>query len=591
VLALRLLAMHQQPFWGSAEQHQYGLFPHHLVHGLSAPPGDYLPEAHQGCALPWGAACAPVFAVAGPTRGSLRWCNLAWHLAMFALFALLAARLAGLPGLVATGVLWALAPPAMVAAGHFGWVVHVDAGLLTAALLLCLVRAEDGARRGAWTFAAGLLAGLAVWFHPSALLVVLGLSLAAVATVRPVRSLWPALPGGLLGSAPLVLALLGWEHLPGGLSQGGDGLAARAWSLVVRDLPGVTGFGLLAGAACLVLMAAAVALARWGGRRRLVAVAAAFAVAVHLVGALLSGADLSTGRYLLPAWPWLALLAAGAAPELPGRDRRARLLQLAAVLLAVLCAAPLFSPAREAVPRAWADSRAAWILDEHAFGDFVLPEWEPADVLAIADRTPLDRPAILRAAGRAAARRSEGGLPACPEPDAAALPDWLEGVAEERPGSTGEVEGLPAPARRAHEAGRLLAARRPALEGDAGHWRDAAEGLSEKERDLLCVAYGTWAAPLEWTTEPLREESWCARELFAIGWGAGVARAWLPAGRTPAGDPRLSWWIGEEHATQRLQRAFACGYRAEAERTTAVVAREGEARPWPGDACRQTGGL
>jgi hypothetical protein len=588
VLALRLVAMDQQSFWGTAEQHYYGLFPHHLVQGLAGAPADYLPEAHQGCGLLWGAACAPVFAAVGPTRGALRWCNLGWHLAMFAVFALLAVRLAGLPGLALTGLLWALAPPALVTASHFGWVSHIDAGLLTGAGLLCLARAADGAHPRSWTFAAGLLAGLALWFHLSSLLVVAALAVAALVTVRPIRALWPALVGALLGALPLLRAALGWHALPGGLDQaGGQSLVARTWGLLAHDLPGMLGFaGTLAGLGCLGLLLALPAGARWRERDRLIGLGAGLAIGVHLVGSLLSGADLGPGRHLLPMWPWMALAAAAIGPDLVRRDARARGGLVGLLLLLGLCALPLRSPPHDPAPRAWADSRAAWILPEHPFGNFVLPDRYPEEVLEIAERTPLDRPSLLLIAGRAAGRAARpGAFPACPEPDAAAWPWWTEGVASERAGREGPFPATDGPERRAWHAGRLLALHRARLEGDAGHWTEADEGLTPDERDALCAAFGTWSAPLEWTTEPLHQDSWCRPELFAVGFGAGVARAWLPAGRTPDGAPQLAWWIGEEDATAALQAAFACGFEAEAARVNAAVSRVQEAPPWPTDAC------
>ena len=610
-VALRLVAMQQQSFWGTAEQHYYGLFPHHLVQGLAGAPPEYLPEAHQGCGLLWGTACAPVFAAVGPTRGSLRWCNLAWHVGMLAVFALLAARLAGLPGLVLTGGLWALAPPAMSHASHFGWVSHVDAGLLTGGALLLLVRAEDRARAGGSLFLAGLLAGLAAWFHLSALPVVLGLVLAALWAFAPRERLVPAVLGLALGLVPLAVTAIGWGEAPGGLDQweGGPGLLARTGLLITRDLPGMLGFpggaGRVLGGVWLCLLGVTIAAGRWRRLPRTLQVGIPLAIATHLAAALASGADLSPGRHLLPLWPWLALAAVACAAGPLQRSPRAVVASAALIGLLGLGLWPVLAPPGRQGPRAWADSRAAYVLTEHPFGAERLVEQEPEAIVALGERTPTDRPALLQIAGRAAARQlGTRAVAEYPDPAPAAVPWHLEGVGEElavaelsqseQPGlrevaaAIATVQSLGGPLgdgdRLALAAGGLRGATRRLLEGSDGGWRSVGElELPASDEELLCVAFGTWAEGLGWTWEPLRQRSWCPPKAYAVGLGAGLARSYLPAGRLPEGEPQLAWWAGE--VAPELQEAFICGWQAERLRFEAAVLRGSSAPPWPTVAC------
>lgn len=612
---VRLPAMNTQLWWGSAEQHHYGLFPHHLVHGLAGPALDYLPEVHQGCAVIWGAACAPLFAANGSTRGSLRWCNLLWHSAMFALFALLAVRLAGLPGLVGTGLLWLLAPPSVIDASHFGWVTHIDAGLLTALCLLFLCGAERGGRRAWWGFAAGVVAGLSVWFYFDSVLVLAGLALAAMSLLDRRSAGWAGAGFGLTLLPQIVIG--GWWSHPGGLdaalSGDGPGLVARLGGLLGDALPRMWGYpgadgpdatwlggpelpGTLYWLGLGLALAAGVVLAR--GAAGLVARAALFGVVVHLLGCLLSGFDLSHGRYLMPMWPWLVLGAgagAGRAVVEGGRAARA----LAAVGCVLLVGLGLkFGPATWAPVdppmRAWADARAAYVLPEHAFAQ-VLLDGGPDALLDLLERYPGDRGDLLLLAGRSLARRGRGAVPAVGDRvPAVAQPYFLEGLGRELAEQRAK-EG-PIDVAWAEQTWRAMPAGRPdfsrgalfgsfvrLLDDVRDDWlRIEQAGLSPRERDQLCISYGAWSQPLGWTYQPLRRtDTWCSPDAFAVGVGAGLARTMVPPGRMPDGQPELSWWLGEE-PTGPVRGAFLCGWSTEKRRLRAL-AGDGwrEARPLP----------
>jgi len=602
---VRLPAMGTQLWWGSAEQHHYGLFPHHLVHGLAGNPLEYLPEIHQGCAVIWGAACAPVFAVNGSTRGSLRWCNLLWHVAMLALFGLLAVRLAGTPGLLVLGLLWALPPPSVVDASHFGWVTHIDAGLLTAGVLLCLLRAQDRPEVRAWAVGAGLLAGLSVWFYFDSVLVLAGMGVAAAWTLGR-RVVVPGAVGFAIAMAPQFVVGGYWSH-PGGLGDGGGegpGLVARVAELFSVALPRMWGYPgadgpdpprlntpgsagwMYLGGLLLLLGAAAFALRSVD---RFAVRAIGLGLGVHLLGCLASGLDLSHGRYVMPIWPWLALAGAVAAGSTFG-GQRVRAKTAAAAGLILLAGMGLrYGPATwsPAGPeqRAWADGRAAYVLSGQAFGYDVLIGRGPEALLELAERYPGDRWELATLAGRALIRQEADADVATQTDVPAALRPWfVEGAGREyaeRRAKEGPIDLAWAERTWRTSRGGSAAWRRGVLFGSFIRLLDDVPedrlkiddaDLSPAERDSLCVSYGAWSQPLGWTYEPLRQpDSWCRPEAFAVGVGAGVARTIVPTGRDPGGDPDLAWWVGIEQPPEVVE-AFECGWRVERDRLLALAA-------------------
>ena len=371
LLLARATFLDRQLWWSTSEQLDFGLFPHHLATGLEAGPTDYLPEPQEGCALVWGAACAPVFAVVGSTRAALRWCNLLWHSAMGLVFMALALAAAGRWAAGLVFLLWLAAPPAIVDSSHFGWVTHVDAGLLTGLTLLALVNSlgcskldevrSPGRVAGLWLIAAGACAGLALYFYFSTAMALAGIGLSYLLVVWRVQRLRFGSSLGLLGlgtAAGLSPFLSGggyWEHEEGratllrllsGLFGGTPAptqveasrpLAERAAAMLSTDFPGMLGFlsgpvessdwlssGAPIGLVYLVLLGVAGlaaclnSLGPWrdaGSLQRdpaqhLVVFAAVSVAAFHLAGCLASGFDLSQGRYLLPSWSWMVLLGA-----------------------------------------------------------------------------------------------------------------------------------------------------------------------------------------------------------------------------------------------------------------------------------------
>ncbi|MEE2828189.1 MAG: hypothetical protein VX498_03290 [Myxococcota bacterium] len=266
-------------------------------------------------------------------------------------------------------LLWLAAPPAIVDSSHFGWVTHVDAGLLTGLTLLALAgslswsKLEEARWTGACSvlclIAAGACAGLAFYFYFSTAMALAGIGLSYLVVVwrlgRP--QLGPRLGflglGTLAGLSPFLWGGGYWEHaggratlrgLLGGLLGGTPAptqveasrpLVERAATLVSSDFPGMLGFlsgpvessdwssggapiglvylgllGLAGMAACFTSFGA---IRDAGGLRRdpvqlLVVLAAVSVTMLHLAGCLASGFDLSQGRYLLPSWSWMVVL-------------------------------------------------------------------------------------------------------------------------------------------------------------------------------------------------------------------------------------------------------------------------------------------
>jgi len=613
----RIGAARSELWWNSAEQHYYGLIPHHLVGGLAGPAVEYLPEAHQGCALIWGLACAPVVAASGPTRGSLRLCNLGWHVAMLVIFCLLAAEVGGVGGVLATGVLWTLAPPAVADASHFGWVTHVDAGLLTGLAALCLLRSQRADARPQWAGVAGLLGGLAVWFLFDAALVVAGIGAAWLASRPGARTIrWSAV-GAVVGLSPHLVTGGWWQH-PTARDELGLPLGEvpeRLWTLLSSDL--VTVWGLpgrsapdapwleTAGPAALLLgvgwglgLAAGIALLRRPHNQSLPLRLAGGAVLVHLAGCAFSGLDLSHGRYLLPMWPWIALLAAGGAGwafqhgSTTARASAALGLVLAGGVGASAGGAGALArglglgdpPAAHA---AWAQGRSGHVLTEHTFATEYLVTRPPDEIWALAERFPRDSSDLARIAGEAAVRRGEADgadLAYPPWLPAAARHDFAEGAGQ-RVGHLAARTPYGGAIRFensiAYRVGRLRGRHLSQFQ-EEGWSALTVEAAPESDRLLECAALGAWSMPLMWTTEPIREPiPACEAAPFAAGLGVGLARAMIGGGRTPDEVPRLEWWVDPTEAADAVQAEFACGFATERSRLERLSEGRGEGdSPW-----------
>jgi hypothetical protein len=578
-LALRVWTVRQLTITDVKDPITFGLLPHDLVHGLMAPPTAYLPELHQGCALLWGAVCAPVLAVAGPTFGSLRTCSLLWQTLLVLAFVALAWRTAGRWGAAAVGALLAFAPPMLVRSSTLGLPDHIDAAALLAVGLLAALRATDEqvARRPAWAALSGLAVGLAVFFLFDALFAGLAVLAALAWWARRqgrTRRLGAAAAAGFaVGLAPFALGLGYWrtpggarvfERLLGGGEGAGAGLVERTGTLLAEHLPGSAGFvdptpvlGLLVpsraaawGYLAVVLalgLAAAFGPAR--GRRRDVAVVALAAAGLHGLACLGSGLDLANHFYLLPAWPWLVLAAALGVAGLVERGRGPAIAAgLALLAVALLCppssTVEAFGGSASSALRRHVDGERAAHLLGHRLGYERLPE-EPSERL-------LER-AVDRSEHRAELLRLYGGQ-VWREAFGPGEADRIERADEARAALFDAAARQPSSVRAFVLLGGGRAAFREAMEtapdagppgawallwsdGSVDPWRlglalgavsmvdaEALEPTGVAQARATCAALGLWSAENALGTLPFARQAaspWCDEADFAVGFGIG----------------------------------------------------------------------
>ncbi|MEE2830367.1 MAG: hypothetical protein VX498_14355 [Myxococcota bacterium] len=428
------------------DQSTFGLFPYHLSQGLLAGPMSYLPEPQQGCTLLWGLPCAVIYGIQGPTIESLRLCSLFWGLGTLLLFLVLAHIAAGRRAVLLLGGLWVAAPPALLSASHSGLPDHLDVATLTGACLLCLLRARTAGGRGrkAWSFGAGLSAGLALFFILDALFVLVALAgLSAWLTRQPsprwdwrfgvggfAAGLSPYLSGSGLWSSVRGQAFLA-EALVGSGDGGAAGLVSRSSQMLFGELPaafglalspthsslgvdlGTTGLGNLYLLALLVPTLSLVVAGRTGQApahrlRRIVGLTALSACLLHLLGFAVSGAPL-TASFLLPCWPWLLLAASLGTDRLLERRHTAGF-GLSWLLALSLClgSADDSEPGQRVETGSDEQTYLAHLsghhLLRHPLGPEVLLPQPGNRLLRLAEERPTEATDLLRLHGRGVAR-------------------------------------------------------------------------------------------------------------------------------------------------------------------------------------------
>ena len=607
VAGTRAVWMDRMPTWGMTERLEFGALPHHLASGgLIAGPADYMPEPQEGCALIWGLACAPVFAVAGPSRGSLRWCDILWHAGTAALFALLAYLAWGGAAALLVGLLWALAPPGVVDAGHDGWVSHIEGAALTAASLLALAAAAhtSGRRETAALAGGGVAASLALFFYADTVLALLPAALALTLLRRDrIRTVAPA------AAAFLVTTLAwsgwsgywfnegGWAAIGGSAEPVGTGLTSLwrdvldSWGFYGHEAPGTpwreapVGPATVYAGTLLVLAAVGIWRAAAGAGEpsrspeasRLVLWTSAGAVLLHPVGWLASGIELQ-GRHLLTLWPWLTL-AAGAAFA-SGRLPRAAAAGLFCAALATLLWTTGARGVVEAADRhpPWADDAVAYAAGLKGYTLVAHPGLVEATAALTEERWQrtlprhaADRVELLRLKGR---RDAHAGVPPSTR--------W----------SVWQTEGFyaasePSPDRVGaswpEALGRAAARGDAAARSEAGSWRDLKDVVAAapaSTRRTQCIWLGLFGQELSWTLDPLREPvAWCPPDEFAAGFGVGLARSIAPIGRPTAAPPDLQWWTGHA-APPAVQTAFVCSFEEELARALDRSRDQWDRPPW-----------
>jgi hypothetical protein len=515
----------------SAEPLEFGQLAHDLNAGLLAPLPSYMTQANEGCALFFGAFCAPAVLAVGDSFLTLRLCQLAWHALALVVLCGLARRVGGSVGMALAGALYVLPPPAMASMMHRGWFNHLEAWLLLGAGLLLFAP-------GRRATLAGVLIGASVYFQLSALPAAAGVVLVLVGTGRG-----PLLLGVVIGAAPAALGALVGDPVEGSAaSDAGFELGASlesARTLLLQHGPdafgyrsGSAGTSRMLGGAAMLLGGGLAALGAWAGRDRLVVGAAASALAAHLGACVVSGMDLSEGRYLAPAAPW-ALVLIAAAPR--------RLLAIGGLAVLLHGAQWLGAPASGMPPSFEAVLRGHSVLEHDGLRQVL-----PGDGAAAARRLATDSAAnwdLCRALARSGAVLPDA--PAATE--ARCRSGWAIGRGE---------AGDPSLEPRAR-LGRVST--RLGHEGAAlSDVLSAPPGL----RAEACVAVGHWAFETGWHGGGILDlaRQTCSERSLALG--AGVALA----PRVRAGEtfdaPQLSWWWSDG-VEAPVQEAFRCGFAAE----------------------------
>ncbi len=428
----------------TTEVMDFGMFAQHLREGVLAPPWAYMPLVREGGCLLFGAFCAPIFSLLGPSLFALRTANVLWHALVLAVFGALAWRVGRHWGVLVMGGLWTLAPPALVELQQFGWANHLETTLLGGLAVLSFARSMGSRSRSgavAWAFGAGLFAGVAPFFTYVGLSMLAAMIL-SVALCRMWRiGWWPvvALVLGIgVGLVPLLEARLDWfastgpwnpasdgspSYLLAGAQApvaGQDGLLLRGVKLVGVRLPlffssklgGVLLFAVgLAYASSLATLAVLGALRipcadrpRLLRSYRAVLTACATTVVVHLLACSLSGYDTAVlaDRYLAPLVPFAMLLACAGVPAWRGRRASSVRWRLPVVLAA--CAIPLLVGTWTLVELA-CHSPVAY-RERNFKGYYYLPSMTEAlstrtfaELVALSEARPGDRFELLRLAG------------------------------------------------------------------------------------------------------------------------------------------------------------------------------------------------
>lgn len=636
-LLVRLPTLFTDPLWGTTEQHEFGLYPAHLVHGLLGPSEVYLPQRHQGCTILFGVGCWPVMAALGTTVGATRVCSILLHVLLSGVIALLALRARGREAGLAAAALAGVGTPALLHFATKGSTNHDDATLFVGGALLAVAAARGGSRRQAALGAlAGLLGGLAIVYYLDALFAVVGVAAAALLGAgRGPRLLGFAAGFGLgyLAGLPFGVDLWGSGAVQVAVEDGAlsNGLLATVserlgllWDSGLEEALGPwrsfewgpisfhpERWGTAAYVGGLLLMTACgipgLAGTDLGARR--VLLGAAVATAVGFAAVVGSGVDITYGGYTTPLWTYLVVLAAAGWPRREAAPwvRGAWAMGLAAALLPALPGA--LEPVEVALAgdvsaeetRVARSLRVDRIADHAITGRSLL--WEDAEVLeAWLEPRPRDRGALARVLGKQVGlhlHHASWRPETWPDLPPRLLRWWGQGVGE----------GVVLRLQRAVRDGPGVDKVPSILDGiDGFSWPPEPFPVGSREADVVegllldllhyasgrleecevvlerpalrrdgCVAAGRWAYLGRRQDELARwndERGLCRDVELGVGFGLEMAREVDWTAPPPA---RLSWLWPE--ATPEAEAGFQCGYQRELTRVQGVRGADWRAAP------------
>jgi len=255
---------------------------------------------------------------------------------LFALTVFATARIGGLlwgARTGARGALLLLAIPCLLVQVPL---LMADVPAMTAVTAALWGLLETLERRGAWRVAAAALAVAAALLAKYSTWVLLGAATGLILLLQALRGRWAAVGRGagavIAGAlAPLLFALVKPELVRGQLAL----LAGFQWEGLRRWVESYHSTFLFQAHPLLAVAALAALWQGWRGRDSKVLVAAALPLVLFALGARRS-------RYLLPAFPMIALLAARGLEALPGRARRFAV--LAAVGFSLVTAFAVYLP-------------------------------------------------------------------------------------------------------------------------------------------------------------------------------------------------------------------------------------------------------
>ncbi len=371
-----------------------------LMHGRLLPLLDYQVNHFTGGSLAVSILAMPFFWALGPTFNVLRLVSLLFSVPLVLVIFLVAYRWHGRRAAIVASLLVAFGPPGFVFLSCTVYGTHPETNLLAVGLVWLAFGWRDAGRGGMLrTFLFGTAIGFALWFSYGLTVIVGILLLCEFATIGMRRARATDLPLGIgfvLGFSPWIAYMATHpgrafhiygesisEHFQAGLSHGGA--LAKVGRLIAKDGPDAFWMhgaweqgGLQIARLFLYAFVGAILWCAWTGRGEIAAFGRAlvgrrdgFKPTLRLVALLFVCAwfvafavtDFEVDwfswvqgyRYLIPFWPFMAILLGIAVQDLASRGRA----RVPAAAVAVVCCTFLGFTLAQVRPERWSTQWAA----------------------------------------------------------------------------------------------------------------------------------------------------------------------------------------------------------------------------------------